>query len=133
MTQTKEYRQAYYQKNRERILVRTKAYAATRKDETRAYKLRWELKTRYGITLEDVQKMYDDQGGQCAICSLDLIMLEPKHTGRKNKNTVNVDHCHHTGKVRGLLCHHCNTGLGYFKDNPDNLIKGVKYLAHTGS
>jgi hypothetical protein len=46
--------------------------------------------------------------------------------GRKLR--LNVDHCHVTGKVRGILCNSCNNGLGRFRDNPDLLLKAADYL-----
>lgn len=64
---------------------------------------KWALKSRYGLALSDVQTMLEKQGGACAICVLPLT----KH---------HVDHCHSTGKVRGLLCHRCNTRLGGLDD-----------------
>lgn len=66
-------------------------------------KQKWAIKTRYGLTPSDVQAMLEKQGGACAICVLPLT----KH---------HIDHCHTTGKVRGLLCHRCNTRLGGLDD-----------------
>jgi hypothetical protein len=43
---------------------------------------------------------------------------------------LSIDHCHNTGKVRGLLCDHCNKGLGLFKDNIDYLNKAIEYLKY---
>lgn len=40
-----------------------------------------------------------------------------------------VDHCHSTGKIRGVLCRPCNLGLGYFRDDPERLLRAIKYLA----
>lgn len=74
---------------------------------------------RFGITLEMYNNMLQEQNNSCAICG--------KHESEEHQN-LSVDHCHTTGKVRGLLCSHCNTGLGLFKDNIDNLQKAIKYL-----
>ena len=62
---------------------------------------------------------YKEQGGICAICGL------PERV--KNKK-LSLDHCHHSGRLRGLLCNRCNTGLGSFKDSPLLLRKALKYL-----
>lgn len=70
---------------------------------------------KYGLTLSQWRKMLSKQGGVCAIC------------GDGKANLV-IDHCHTTGKVRGLLCSHCNTGLGCFKDRRSSLIYAVRYL-----
>jgi hypothetical protein len=77
------------------------------------------LKTRFGITLEDYNKMLEDQRGLCLICEESL-----SYNGHK----LSVDHCHTTGKIRGLLCKACNFGLGHFKDNSELLVKAIKYL-----
>lgn len=77
------------------------------------------LTTWYGITLLDVLDKAKKQKNKCAICS---IKLDPF------SSTTHVDHDHKTGKVRDLLCHHCNTGLGMFKENPDLFKKAVRYL-----
>lgn len=61
--------------------------------------------------------MLEMQGGVCAIC------------GGKDKNfRLAVDHCHQTGKIRGLLCSACNKAIGGFKDSPMLLIKAMRYL-----
>ncbi len=61
-----------------------------------------QLKCRYGITLEDYNEMYKKQKGLCKICN-------------KSKRLV-VEHCHKSGKVRGLACDRCNQFLGYLED-----------------
>ena len=66
------------------------------------------LQRNYGITLDDYNRMFIEQGGRCAICGV--------HQSKLNKS-LNVDHNHETGVVRGLLCHHCNTALGLLKDS----------------
>ena len=65
----------------------------------------------YGITEEDYDRMYKEQKGVCAICK------KPETRQSKGKTTLLcVDHDHETGKVRGLLCHRCNTVIGMFTD-----------------
>lgn len=73
----------------------------------------------YGMDREDFDRMVLDQDGLCAICGLVQI---------GENRSLAVDHCHTTGKVRGLLCDPCNLGLGNFKDNPENLLKAAEYL-----
>lgn len=72
------------------------------------------LKQKYGITLEDFKAMVKAQKGRCKICGL--------------KTKLNVDHNHDTGKVRGLLCHKCNTGIGLLNDDLEILEQAVEYL-----
>lgn len=78
------------------------------------------LKNLYGITLIEYQEMLVRQNNRCFICGT----LEKDCV----KNRLFVDHDHTTGKVRGLLCHHCNALLGLAKDDPEILIKTISYL-----
>ena len=67
----------------------------------------------------EILLMKDDQVGRCAICEEEL---------DKDTKHVHVDHCHETNIVRGLLCAHCNKGLGFFRDNIEVLEKAITYL-----
>lgn len=78
-----------------------------------------DLRTRFNITLEDYNIMYENQNGCCAICN--------KHS-IDEKQALAVDHCHDTGKVRGLLCKQCNMGIGSLKDSTELLKKAITYL-----
>lgn len=73
----------------------------------------------YGISPEEYEKLLSKQEGVCAIC---------KVTSEEYKKNFHVDHCHKTGKIRGLLCQKCNLGLGQFKDSPEFLLSAVEYL-----
>jgi hypothetical protein len=78
---------------------------------------------RYGITLEQYEKMLADQGNACAVCG------EPESDIQNGKlRPLCVDHDHATGKIRGLLCNDCNRGLGFLGDNADRLEKAAYYL-----
>lgn len=77
------------------------------------------LREKYGITEQDYDKMLKDQNFQCDICG---------STKNNKKKYFAVDHCHESGKVRGLLCDNCNTGLGQFKDTIHNLKQAIEYL-----
>jgi hypothetical protein len=70
---------------------------------------------RYGISKVEVEQMIKDQDGLCALCHNS--MEKPR-----------VDHDHATGKVRGILCNHCNVGLGHFFDNTKYLQNAIHYL-----
>lgn len=89
-------------------------YQARKETTIRDYKLRRD----FGITLTDYQRMYALQRGRCAICA----------TTPEEGKRLFVDHDHSTGKVRGLLCHHCNSLLGYARDDVTNLINSIRYL-----
>lgn len=80
------------------------------------------LRRKYGISLDVWNAMYTAQRGRCAICDRSDVKLV-------------VDHDHETNVVRGLLCSNCNTGLGFFQDDPDILdtardyVLGIRYTS----
>ena len=76
------------------------------------------LKELYGLTQEAFDAMLAAQGGGCAVCK------EPRADGR----SMNVDHDHKSGIVRGLLCFRCNRGIGLFRDDPARLTAAATYL-----
>jgi hypothetical protein len=77
-----------------------------------------QLKNLYGITAQEYNTLIEDQSGRCAICSKDF--QSSKHT--------HLDHCHLTGKIRGILCSNCNRGIGLLKDSVQILENAVQYL-----
>ena len=77
------------------------------------------LKYIFNITLEDYNLMLKYQDFLCAIC---------KTPSDKFRRLFDVDHCHSTGKIRGLLCLNCNKGVGLFKDNVATLENAINYL-----
>jgi hypothetical protein len=82
------------------------------------------LTSNYGISLTDYSEMYKLQDGRCAIC-------DQPETGKDRYGNVRplaVDHCHDSGKVRGLLCYACNSMLGQAKDRVEVLAAGIEYL-----
>src|ERR1043166_3001276 len=84
------------------------------------------LRKCYGIELDEYAAMFDAQAGLCAICH------QPETRRCRGRLTeLAVDHCHSTGVVRGLLCRRCNSGIGYFRDDPDTLRRVVAYLHAT--
>ena len=83
------------------------------------------LKKKYGITLYEVFKLWDEQGGRCKICDSKIARGD---SSRKDASGLRVDHDHATGRVRGLLCVRCNSGLGNFLDNGGLLLKATAYL-----
>jgi len=74
---------------------------------------------RYGITDIEYQIIWTLQNQSCAICG---------QTTVPTNRQWHIDHCHSTGKVRGILCHHCNLLLGNAKDNTSILEKAICYL-----
>lgn len=73
---------------------------------------------RYGITVEDYERLWEIQNGACPICDGSLL-------GERN---AHIDHDHITGQVRGLLCSQCNTAIGKFKDSPEIILRAAEYI-----
>lgn len=87
-------------------------------------KTREKLMASYGITEDDYQRMLREQDGKCAICGTD----NPGIPSRPTSERMCVDHDHATGRVRGLLCQPCNSGLGKFRDDPNALRAAAEYI-----
>lgn len=85
----------------------------------RAISRRSHLKRHFGLSEDDYEGILADQDGGCAICGA---------ARSSNGKRLHVDHDHHTGKVRGLLCSNCNTALGLLRDDPTLLTAAIEYL-----
>jgi hypothetical protein len=73
---------------------------------------------RYGLTLQGWDHLFASQDQRCAACRAD------EHGGRN----WHVDHCHLTGRVRGILCHRCNVALGMLEDSPERVLSLHEYV-----
>ena len=83
------------------------------------------FKRNFGISLDDYKNMLSCQDNKCVIC------LKPETKVHKKTNKVinlAVDHCHKSGKIRGLLCWSCNTSIGKFNDDVEVLQRAINYL-----
>lgn len=76
------------------------------------------IKRRYGICRAEWNEILQQQNGGCAVCG----------KARCSRGRLHVDHCHKTGKVRGLLCENCNAGIGRFQDSSSLLRRAAEYL-----
>lgn len=86
---------------------------------------RWSsMKSKYGLTKEQYEELLEKQGGVCAICG----QPEMRTTKAGVAMLLHVDHCHNSGKIRGLLCHKCNSALGLFMESSEILSSAVNYL-----
>ena len=116
----------YYLRNKDKLALKAKARnSEIRERRNRYYKdnkkafSNSRYLSKYKITLEDFELLSKTQLDSCKICG----------THKNNlKRGLFVDHCHITGKIRGLLCHYCNSGLGLFKDSECLLEKTINYL-----
>lgn len=105
----KKAREKYREENKER-------FAEVNRRKT--------LKFRYGLSLEEYNSILESQNNSCAICGT----TENGVSGKRRNWNWSVDHCHTTGKVRGLLCNQCNRGLGMLGDNVESIQKALDYL-----
>lgn len=156
--QVKESYHKYYTTNRVGILEKVSRYARSNKDKVNEKIRRWSAKNRdkvskkamkwqranpekakenkrawantnpekiktshlkryYGITFAEYQELFKNQNGKCAVC------------GSDNDGTpLCIDHDHATGKIRGLLCKNCNSGIGFLRDDINTIEKAFNYL-----
>jgi hypothetical protein len=105
----------WYKNNRERANARRRMEQAAGK--RRHIDRRKTLKAKYGLTVEAYDEMLVKQNGKCAIC-----LLPPRN------KYLDVDHCHDSDRVRGLLCDLCNRMLGQAREDPALLEAGARYL-----
>ena len=103
----------YYRKNIIKEKLNQKKWRERNKEKLLKYQQEWSLKFHYGLSIEQHEKLLNSQHKKCAICN------------RKVK--LCVDHDHKTGKVRGLVCHRCNTLLVVF-DNKRLFKSMIKYI-----
>jgi len=87
------------------------------------------LLKNFGISYRLYKKMFEKQNGLCAICGKQEVKVQRRGTsGIEVIDSLNVDHDHETGQVRGLLCYRCNTALGKLYDDPELLRRGADYI-----
>lgn len=90
------------------------------------YSRKHRLRTVYGMTTEEYAVMFGQQEGRCAICA--QTEESRSRSTRGKKRNLAVDHDHTTGKVRGLLCHLCNVGVGNFGENAERMVRAADYI-----
>ena len=124
-----EYNKQWQKDNPEKVSEYQKQYRKDNLEKVRGYEKQWrqnnpkhkkifDLRKKYNLSYEGWLQMWEVQDGKCAICGNSFT----------KPSDAQVDHDHRTGKIRGLLCHKCNSGMGYFNDNPQIIIKVIKYL-----
>ena len=96
-------------KNRDKVLKHKRDHYHKFKEKYYTIERDRQYRLRYGITLSDFEKMLLEQDFKCKICGAD----KAGNTGQ----CFAVDHCHDTGRIRGLLCIKCNARLGWFERN----------------
>lgn len=125
-------RTAWYATHKDKCAAASRKWCREHLEQHRETKRKWCKKnpakhranrrqSRYGLTQGDFETLYKLQTGKCAICS-DLII------DGSGRGGLAIDHCHLSGKVRGLLCAPCNKGLGHFRDDAPLLKRAAEYL-----
>lgn len=94
-------------------------YKKTHKEKSYLWARKSMLKAKYGITPEEYEILLISQDNRCAICKIEK---------EKLRRSLAVDHCHRTGKIRGLLCDRCNVFIGYADENVEKLASSIKYI-----
>lgn len=107
-----------YGKHQCKVCERSRSQTRYRKNAKRMKETRYgkTIQRLYGITQSEYDDRWIAQNGLCPVCH------------QKPNDKLHIDHCHKTGKVRGLLCRKCNLGLGYFEDDILRLENAIKYL-----
>lgn len=106
-----------YAAHREKVIQRATEWNKNNPDKAYVHKRSSAIK-KYGITLEQYEALRMRQDYKCGIC-------------KKETKVLAVDHCHVTGKVRGLLCKPCNSGIGFLNDDIDLIKSALEYLNET--
>lgn len=136
MSASPEYKKKWYQANREKVRQQQKEYYFKNAERLRKKAKKWrknnkeakknsELQNKYGISVEQFNVMLVEQNGVCAICEQVEQSIDPR---TNTVRTLAVDHCHVTGRIRGLLCSHCNRAVGLLKENIKVMKSMISYL-----
>lgn len=136
-----KYGREYYQKNIDKVrkyavdygkknrLKKSEREKEKYKANPEFYRIKSLIKLYGENSIEIIDLLYKSQGGCCAICGIHEKDL-PFKNGKKQR--LHVDHCHTTGKIRGLLCGPHNMALGGFSDSIFNLESAKQYLIKNG-
>jgi len=115
-------KQKRYDAIRRSVAKNPELYKALGKESQYRRSLRgYNMKRLYGVSIEQFNEMLANQNGVCKICG-DTPKMKTRQSSR-----LHIDHCHKTGKVRGLLCVRCNHMIGYLELG-DLTTKGMAYL-----
>lgn len=122
LAESAELRLRFTDTQREERRAKQREYDAVRPKRKYAHTYWKQIMKKYGLTREAYESMVLSQGGVCAICQ-----QPPKNTDKWN-NKLHVDHDHRTGKIRQLLCHFCNKGVGSLGDDVKTVAGALEYL-----
>ena len=104
-------------------IIQLRGYQLVYREKNRQELIAKQRYRKFGITHAEYAELHQRQKGLCAIC------FKPETATRNGKvKSLAVDHCHESGKIRGLLCYECNTGIGKLHEDENILMAAVKYL-----
>ncbi len=118
---SKQNKSGYHGQCKSCLEIKAKIYRASNPEKVRQWSRTTSLWAYYRLTLEEYDKLAAQQKGLCALCG-----NPPATEGRHTR--LQVDHCHKTGRIRGLLCNSCNNALGRLGDSVEGLQRAVDYL-----
>lgn len=125
----REYKRAYYQRNREKIIARTSEYQRRNPEVARKSRAKWVAKNPEREAQRLREKNWRTYGASpptrpapdvCECC------------GKMGSKALSLDHCHETGAFRGWLCEKCNLGLGLLGDAVASVERALEYLKRAG-
>jgi len=130
----KESNRKWAENNRDKVNAKQKRYTQKHSEVIKKKQYEWyrnnkekvkefSLLRKYNLSLEQYRKMLDTQEHKCLLCK-----ISAKDTASKY---LVVDHCHNTGKIRGLLCNPCNTAIGLLKENIETIKNVIQYLTES--
>ncbi len=108
----------FYDLNKEYFYNYNRSKRLGNPDKYKKEQRKWRLKRDYGLTEDKISEMISNQNNSCAICG----------TEDFGKKGPNVDHCHATNKVRGILCGRCNKAIGLFSDDISIMENAISYI-----
>jgi hypothetical protein len=110
----KRSQKKWYSKNRKKSKARAKRWRRLNLARARLHDILRSLKHKYGISIEERDALFSENGGKCWVCNVNV--------------STRIDHDHSTGKIRGALCNGCNAGLGMFAEDTKRLTAAIDYL-----
>lgn len=124
----RKHNKEYAKRNVAKLSARGLAYKKANPAKEQRWQKANQLKIRYGLSWEDFQSKLSNQNQCCALCLKPFLYLEFPGSRKEASARIEVDHCHISGRVRGLLHGRCNRLLGHAQDDPELLTLALEYV-----